>query len=167
MIRRCVAWLLLVATFVVTFAAAHALRADEARVEDEAGEQRLHAIASELRCLVCQNESLAGSNAELAADLRGEIRKLIHDGKSDREIMDFLVARYGDFVRYRPPLKATTWLLWFGPALLFLIGAFALHRYLRKRQSEVAEDPLTAAQEARAAALLRETASHAAEREPR
>ena len=73
--------------------------------EDEVAEKRMVAISSELRCLVCQNESLSGSHAELANDLRREIRTLIKDGKSDGEIMDFMVSRYGDFVRYRPPLK--------------------------------------------------------------
>lgn len=163
MIRHGIVLLLLLAGLLVGAGA----RAAEARVEDEATERRLHAIASELRCLVCQNESLAGSNAELATDLRREIRKLIHDGRSDREIMDFLVARYGDFVRYRPPLKASTWLLWFGPALLFLAGAFALLRYLRKRQREVAQRPLTAAEEARVAALLRDGDSPSASNEAR
>ena len=85
--------------------------------QNEATETRLVAISSELRCLVCQNESLSASNAELAQDLRREIRTLINDNKSDSEIMDFMVSRYGDFVRYRPPLKATTLLLWFGPLL--------------------------------------------------
>ena len=83
--------------------------------EDEAVEQRLNTIAEELRCLVCQNESLAGSRADLAQDLRREIRSLIRAGKTDPEILDYLVSRYGDFVRYRPPLKPTTWLLWLRP----------------------------------------------------
>ena len=75
-------------------------------------EKRMVAISEELRCLVCQNESLSGSHAELAQDLRREIRTLIGQGKTDKEILDFMVARYGDFVRYRPPVKPTTWLLW-------------------------------------------------------
>ena len=89
------------------------LHAGEARplAADELTEKRLIAISSELRCLVCQNESLAGSHAELANDLRREIRTLIQDGRSDAEIMEFMVSRYGDFVRYRPPLKGTTQLL--------------------------------------------------------
>jgi cytochrome c-type biogenesis protein CcmH/NrfF len=81
-------------------------------------EKRMVAISEELRCLVCQNESLAGSHAELAQDLRREIRKMIAEGKSDKEILDFMVGRYGDFVRYSPPVKPTTWLLWGGPFLL-------------------------------------------------
>ena len=122
--------------------------------QDEAAEKRLNAISAELRCLVCQNESLAGSNAELAVDLRREIRTMIKDGKSDGEIMDFMVARYGDFVRYRPPLKGTTLVLWFGPALLFAIGLFALVRYLRRRNQAIADRPLSADEQQRADALL-------------
>ena len=92
---------------------------------DEATEKRLVTISSELRCLVCQNESLAGSNAELANDLRREIRTMIRAGKSDAEITDFMVSRYGDFVLYRPPLKGSTLLLWFGPLLLLLVALLA------------------------------------------
>lgn len=121
---------------------------------DEATEKRLLAISEELRCLVCQNETLAASQAELANDLRREIRGLIKDGKSDAEIMDFLVSRYGDFVRYRPPFKTSTLLLWLGPAALLLIGVFALFRYLRQRNVAIAATPLSAEEARRAEALL-------------
>jgi len=120
--------------------------------DDEAVEQRLIAIADELRCLVCQNESLAGSRAELAQDLRREIRTLIKAGKSDAEILDFLVSRYGDFVRYRPPMKPSTWLLWLGPFALLGIALAALFMHLRRRAGPPA--PLSAAERARAEALL-------------
>ena len=122
--------------------------------QDEVTEQRLVEISSELRCLVCQNESLSGSHAELANDLRREIRTLIKDGKSDSQIMDFMVSRYGDFVRYRPPLKASTWLLWFGPALLFVGGIAALLIYLRRRNTAIDESPLSAAEQQQAERLL-------------
>jgi len=112
--------------------------------QDEATEKRLVAISSELRCLVCQNESLSGSNAELAHDLRREIRTQIAAGRSDAEIRDFMVSRYGDFVLYRPPLKGTTLLLWFGPGLLFVGGLVALIRYLRRRNSAIKDAPLSA-----------------------
>ncbi|HTY99760.1 MAG TPA: cytochrome c-type biogenesis protein, partial [Rhodocyclaceae bacterium] len=92
--------------------------------EDEAVEKRMIGITEDLRCLVCQNESLAGSHADLAEDLRREVRGLIKQGKSDKEIKDYLVDRYGDFVLYKPPVKATTWLLWGGP-FLFMIGGVA------------------------------------------
>ena len=122
--------------------------------QNEAAEKRLVAISSELRCLVCQNESLAGSQAELANDLRREIRTLIKDGKSDNEIMEFMVSRYGDFVLYRPPLKGTTLLLWFGPALFFAVGLVALIRYLRRRNAAIKDAPLSADEQAEVDRLL-------------
>ena len=102
--------------------------------EDPKLEARLVDISQELRCLVCQNESLASSHAELADDLRREVRDLIRQGKSDQEINDFLVSRYGDFVLYRPEVKPLTWVLWFGPFLLLLVAAVFLGVYLRQRR---------------------------------
>jgi len=122
--------------------------------QDEVTEKRMVAISTELRCLVCQNESLSGSHAELANDLRREIRTLIKDGKSDSEIMDFMVARYGDFVRYRPPLKGTTLLLWFGPGLLFVGGVAGLILYLRRRNIAIKDAPLSADEQRQADRLL-------------
>ena len=124
--------------------------------EDEAVEKRMVAISDEMRCLVCQNESLSGSHAELAQDLRREIRGMIKAGKSDQQIMDFMVDRYGDFVRYRPPMKATTYLLWFGPFVLLALAVFALIRYLRRRSARLDSSPPTAlsADEAKQAAAL-------------
>lgn len=121
---------------------------------DLAVEKRMVAISDELRCLVCQNESLSGSHAELAQDLRREIRKLITDGKTDKEILDFMVARYGDFVLYRPPLKPTTVLLWVGPFLLLAGGLGALVVFLRRRAKETAAPILSEDEQRRAAALL-------------
>ena len=112
------------------------------------------ALSSELRCLVCQNQTLADSNAGLAVDLRNSIREQMKGGASDQEIIGFMTARYGDFVLYRPPLKATTLLLWFGPFLLLAIGAFLLVRLIRRRR--IAEPKLTEAERARAARLLEE-----------
>jgi cytochrome c-type biogenesis protein CcmH len=123
---------------------------------DEAVEQRLNVIAEELRCLVCQNESLAGSRADLAQDLRREVRKLIKDGKTDAEVKDFMVSRYGDFVLYRPPVKPTTWLLWGGPFLLLAIGIAALIAYLRRRGRAMSETPLSSEEQRSAAELLAE-----------
>ena len=117
-------------------------------------EKRMVAISEELRCLVCQNESLAGSQADLAKDLRREIREQIAQGKSDTEILDFMTGRYGDFVRYRPPLKGTTFLLWFGPFLLLVAGIAALGIILRRRGKRVAEATLSAEEQKRAEALL-------------
>ena len=145
-------WLIVLMLALVTLTA----QAREAAplAEDEAVEKRLVDISSELRCLVCQNESLAGSHAELANDLRREIRGLIKDGKSDYEIMDFMVERYGDFVRYRPPLKGSTLLLWFGPALFMIGGIAGLLRYLRRRNAAITDAPLSAEQHAQAERLL-------------
>ena len=117
-------------------------------------EKRMVAISEELRCLVCQNESLSGSHAELAQDLRREIRKMIGEGKSDQEILDFMVARYGDFVRYRPPMKPTTWLLWGGPFVLLAGGLGVLIAFLRRRAKEDAAPALSEEEHRRAAALL-------------
>lgn len=132
-----------------------AVLAKEARplAEDEAVEQRMIAVSEELRCLVCQNESLAGSHAELAEDLRREIRTMIRAGKTDAEIMEFLVNRYGDFVRYRPPLKASTLLLWGGPFVLMLGGIAGLLLHLRQRNAAT-EQPLDDAERRQAEALI-------------
>jgi len=115
-------------------------------------EQRATALERELRCLVCQNQTLAESNAPLALDLRHQIRDQLAAGKSDREVVDYLVARYGDFVRYRPPFKATTVLLWTGPFVFLLGGFYLLIRVLRRRRVPVPE--LTRAERERAAKLL-------------
>lgn len=118
-------------------------------------EQRYLALIEEIRCLVCQNQSLADSNAELARDLRNEIRRMIETGRSNARIVEFLVERYGDFVLYRPPLKGATWLLWFGPFLL-LPGALAIAFVLIRNQARAgaADKPLSAAQRARLNQLL-------------
>jgi cytochrome c-type biogenesis protein CcmH len=115
-------------------------------------DRRVMNLAHELRCLVCQNETLADSQAPLAADLRNQIREQLAAGKSEREVVDFLVARYGDFVLYRPPLKASTVLLWTGPFLFLAFGAFMLVRFVRRRR--VAEPELSPAERAQAAKLL-------------
>ena len=135
--------------------------ADEAApmAEDPVVEQRLIVIAEELRCLVCQNESLAGSRADLALDLRREVRNLIKSGKTDAEIKDFLVSRYGDFVLYRPPVKPTTWLLWFGPLVLLLGALWVLISTIRRNQQQKVPPVLDAQQRAKAQALLQETDS--------
>lgn len=125
-------------------------------VEDPVLEKRVMALSAELRCLVCQNQSLADSHAELANDLRREVRDLMKEGKSDAEVVDYLVARYGDFVRYRPPLKGSTLLLWFGPALLLAAGLVALVLYLRRRSGRVDNAPLSNEDRKRAEALLRQ-----------
>ena len=121
---------------------------------DAAGARRAAALSEQLRCLVCQNQSIAESNAELAVDLRREIGKQINAGKSDGEIIDFMVARYGDFVLYRPPLKTHTLLLWFGPALLAIAALIAFMRAQRNRRLRPTERPLNEVERAEAERLL-------------
>jgi cytochrome c-type biogenesis protein CcmH len=140
-------------------------KAEEAPLlaENPQVEARLKTLAVELRCLVCQNQTLADSNAPLAEDLRREVREMIVKNMSDKEIIDFLVTRYGDFVLYRPPLKTTTTLLWAGPCLLLLGGATALVLALRRRQKKLAttslaDASLSEAERNRVAQLLSEGA---------
>lgn len=124
--------------------------------EDPVVEQRLIVISEEMRCLVCQNESLAGSRSDLANDLRRELRTLIKQGKTDAEIREFMVSRYGDFVLYRPPVKPSTWLLWAGPFGLMILGVVALFVYLRRRSTDVGTEVLTEDERKRAEAMLQE-----------
>jgi cytochrome c-type biogenesis protein CcmH len=118
-------------------------------------EERVMKLSKELRCLVCQNETLADSRAELANDLRGQIREQMHAGKSDKEIIAYLTARYGKFILYNPPIDPTTYLLWFGPFVLLLAGLLILFRYLRQRRELITEQPLSADERRRAETLLK------------
>jgi cytochrome c-type biogenesis protein CcmH len=122
--------------------------------EDAAFERRVQALSEELRCLVCQNQSLADSHADLAVDLKNQVREKLKQGASEKDVIAFMTERYGDFVLYRPPLKATTYLLWFGPGLLLLSGLVALFVRLRRRAAIAAEPALTPSERALAAALL-------------
>jgi cytochrome c-type biogenesis protein CcmH len=124
--------------------------------EDPVIEKRMVALAENLRCLVCQNESLASSRAELAEDLRREVREQIRANKTDKEITEYLVERYGDFVLYEPPVKTYTILLWFGPFALLLIGAGVLVFQVRKHRQAVQESTLTPEAQQRATELLKE-----------
>jgi len=128
-------------------------RAQRAPVTDPVLEARVLAVAEELRCLVCQNETVAASQAELAIDLRDQIRRQLAEGRTEADIQRFMVERYGDFVLYRPPLKASTVLLWVGPFVLLLVGLLALWRQLR-RQARRDEPLLSAAEWERAQRLL-------------
>jgi len=129
-----------------------ALLVGAAAADDAALDKRVAGLAQELRCLVCQNQTLADSNAPLAVDLRNQIRDQLKGGASERDVIDFMVARYGDFVLYRPPLKASTLALWIGPFLLLGLGIFLLlRRLVRRRAPELA---LSEAERARAAKLL-------------
>jgi cytochrome c-type biogenesis protein CcmH len=140
--------------FLGLLAFAPALSANEAApaANDPALEKRVQALAGELRCLVCQNQTLADSNAPLALDLRNQIREQLGRGSSERDVVEFMVARYGDFVLYRPPLKATTVLLWVGPFLFVGLGIFILIRRFSRKRPE--EQPMSDKDRARAAQLL-------------
>jgi len=148
-IALCLAWLL----------AGQAVAAREAPLlaADPALEARVMEIAQELRCLVCQNETLAASHADLAVDLRQQIRSQLQTGQSPAQIRDFMVERYGDFVLYRPRFGARTLLLWLGPFALLLVAVFALLRTIGQRSSTPPEPELTAAQTRRARQLLTTT----------
>jgi len=122
--------------------------------EDPVLEQRMVKLAEKLRCLVCQNESLASSRSDLAKDLRQEVREQMKKGMSDQEIIDYLVARYGDFVLFDPPMKRYTLLLWYGPFALLLIGIVGLVIQMRKRKTQISEATLSTEDAQRAAALL-------------
>ncbi len=124
--------------------------------EDPVIEKRMVRLAENLRCLVCQNESLASSHADLADDLRREVREQMRKGMSDKEIVDYLVSKYGDFVLYDPPVKTSTLVLWYGPFALLLIGAGVLVYQLRKRKGQIKDADLSDADAERAAALLNE-----------
>ncbi|MEO6173123.1 MAG: cytochrome c-type biogenesis protein [Arenimonas sp.] len=122
--------------FLVIIFFSHALFAmDPTDYRSAEEEQRFRALASELRCVMCQNQSLADSNAMIAKDLRKELLTLIREGKSDEEIKQFMVSRYTDFVLYNPPMKPGTWLLWFGPFLILGFGAASIFMIVRKRSA--------------------------------
>jgi cytochrome c-type biogenesis protein CcmH len=149
MLLKCVLPFLLAATLAPAFAKEAAPAA-----ADPVAEARLMTLSSELRCLVCQNQTIADSNAELAVDLRNEIREKIQAGKSDAEIKDFMVARYGDFVLYRPPVKNTTLVLWVGPFLLLAGGGGILYFNLKRRRQSATEPELSHDDQALAESLL-------------
>lgn len=138
---------------VLLVSASAAMAADARPVGDPAVEARVKHIAEELRCLTCMGQSIADSNSGFSEDMRREIRDMIGQGRSDREIMDFMVQRYGDFVLYRPPVKTSTWLLWGGPFVLLGAGLAALLVRLRRRSRDEPA-PLSEIEHAAAAKLL-------------
>src|SRR6478672_2185079 len=119
-------------------------------------EKRLNNLTKELRCLVCQNETLADSQADLAQDLRAQIREQMKAGRSDKEIVTYLTDRYGQFVLYRPPVEPTTYLLWFGPFVFLLAGLAILFKYVKQRRQMIPESPLTIEQRRKVDELLKE-----------
>lgn len=146
--------ILAVSVALSTFVMSAAVAAEARPVaEDPALEARVQKLSDELRCLVCQNQNLSDSHADLALDLKRQVREMVKAGRSDREILDYMVQRYGDFVLYRPPVKATTWLLWAGPFVLFF-GALALLFIKLRRRLAQQPQPLSADEHAAAERLL-------------
>jgi cytochrome c-type biogenesis protein CcmH len=129
-------------------------QADEIAKPDPATEARLKLLAEELRCLVCQNQTIADSNAPLALDLRNQIRSQIAQGRSDSQIRDYMVERYGDFVLYRPPFKASTAFLWGGPFALLLAGGLVYWTMVRRRRDAPTAEPVPKERRAKVAKLL-------------
>jgi cytochrome c-type biogenesis protein CcmH len=144
------------APFLIVLLSAVGVLAQEARPvsDDPVLEQRVVALSQELRCLVCQNETLADSRADLANDLRNQIREQMKAGKTDKEIVAFLTDRYGDFILYRPPVRPVTYLLWFGPFILMIGGLVFLFRHLKARRALISELPLSEDERRRAEELL-------------
>jgi len=141
-----------------------AVLANEAKPasDDPELERRITKLTEELRCPVCQSESISGSTAELAADLRRQVREQVKAGKTDQEIVAFMTARYGDYITYKPPLTWRTYLLWFGPFILLAGGLVAFYRYIKQRRELIIEEPLSAADRKRAEALLGATSKEQA-----
>lgn len=155
MLKSRLFFLLLIACYCATGLHAQVRQPVSNEPVDPAVEQRLAKLSHELRCLVCQNETLAESRADLAEDLRREIRDQIRAGKSDQEIIAFLTQRYGEFILYRPPVKPKTYLLWFGPFVLMLLGLVVLFVYVKRRKDLIQDQPLSEADHRRAQELLR------------
>ena len=137
---------------------AHAVRPDE-MLADPKLETRARDISRDLRCLVCRNQSIDDSEADLAHDLRVLVRDRLRAGDSDRQVVDYIVSRYGDFVLLKPPFEASTWLLWGGPLLVLVIGAIGVRRFVRRQATATPPPPLTADEERRLAAMLDEKPS--------
>lgn len=135
---------------------------DTYQFRDEAERERYQQLTRELRCPKCQNQDIADSNAPIAADLRREIFRMLGENRSNQQIIDFMVERYGDFVRYKPALGARTWLLWFGPGVLLVAGVVVIAVIVRRRRSPAIEDgaELSLAERQRLAHLLEKESTH-------
>jgi cytochrome c-type biogenesis protein CcmH len=147
---------LLLALLLAALAGLAVAKEAQPMAEDPVLEAKVMRIAEELRCLVCQNETIAASHADLAVDLRKQIRQKLQQGQSEQQILDFMVQRYGDFVLYRPPVKSSTWLLWGGPFLLLGVALLALIMNIRRRRDVVVASPLHADESERVRRLLAE-----------
>lgn len=151
--------ILLLSLFVAISSANVWAKEAQSMAADPEMEKQVNDIAKELRCLVCQNQTIADSHADLAVDLKNQVRQMVASGKTQKEIVDYMVQRYGDFVRYRPPVKPTTYLLWVGPFILLIAGVILLVSNLRKRKRVIADAPLSADENERLKSLLSGDAS--------
>jgi len=149
---------MLVALLCLSFPLSIQVQAKEAEYATGTPEihNRVMGVSEELRCLVCQGQSLGDSNSEFAVDMRAQIQEMMEGGMSDRQVVEFMVERYGDYVRYRPPFKASTLLLWFGPFILLAVGVAVLYTNVLRRGKQADEAPLTEEQQRHAAALLKQ-----------
>lgn len=147
--------ILIIVFFILSSHGALAIGVDRDRLGDKELEVRAQAVMRQLRCLVCQNQSIVESDAELAADLRNIVRELVSEGKSDEEILTFMTSRYGDWVLLKPPFKAATAVLWLGPAILLILGGFLVFRTIT-RKSKTILPPLNAQEEKRLKKILGE-----------
>lgn len=134
----------------------HASPVDTYEFRDEVTKIRFNDLTKELRCPKCQNQNLADSNSPIAADLRREVYDLLEQGKADSEIVNFMVARYGDFVLYRPRVNSLTYILWFGPALLLLIGVIVVVMIIRKKPQATVEKTLSTEQQSQLDNILKD-----------
>ena len=138
--KKLIAFLFL---FSIATTSAMAAPIETFKFESAETEKIFHKLSEEIRCLVCQNQNIAESNADLAKDLRLEIYNMLSQGKTEDEIVDFMVQRYGDYVLYRPPFKPMTWLLWFGPVIIFVLGVIFAIRLMKAQSSTVVDDSLS------------------------
>ena len=146
-----------IALLTASINAAHAVRPDE-MLKDPALEARAREIGQELRCLVCRNQSIDDSDADLAHDLRVLVRQRLVAGDSDQQVIDYIVSRYGDFVLLKPPFKLDTWVLWLGPGLILLAGLWGIGRYMRRQAGMAGPPPLSPDEERRLAQILKDGA---------
>ncbi len=156
MILQAMKFLLIPVLFLSLSLSSYAIGVDKNRLADPAQEEKAQYIMKQLRCLVCQNQSIVESDAELAQDLRAIVREQVGAGKSHEEILEFMTARYGDWVLLKPPFKGTTAILWLGPFILLLAGAFVVMGYVRRRPEDTRLEPLTAAEEKRLKDIMKD-----------
>ena len=149
-------WVAILALLLLAVPAALAITSPDERLDDPALEERARGLSKELRCVVCQNQSIDDSNAPLARDLRVLVRERIRAGDSDDEVLSYVTARYGDFVLLKPPVRSSTWVLWYGPLIVVLAGGLGIALWMRRQRRMRIVEPLSAEERAEVARLLEE-----------